>query len=77
MNEIAKACTSEAVAKLREKPDTTSFNAILKHLKDLRAIYDNLEDKDSECAQQCLKNIAALNSEVKSQEEAQEACYRI
>ena len=51
--------------------ENTSLNSMRKSLTDLRVIYDNLEDQESEYAKQVLSDIAEMNEKVKSQEEAQ------
>lgn len=51
--------------------ENSSLNSMRKSLTDLRVIYDNLEDQESEYAKQVLSDIAAMNKSVSSQEEAQ------
>ena len=60
----------EALMRLGEKEES-SLNAMRKRLTDLRAVYDNLEDQESEYAKSVLSDINAMNEAVKSQEEAQ------
>ena len=60
----------EALMRL-DKQEETSLNAMRKRLTDLRAVYDNLEDQESEYAKSVLSDINAMNEAVKSQEEAQ------
>ena len=79
MSTIIEINTSEAVAnlaKLREELEATSLKAMWKRLTDLRVIYDNLEDQESEYAKSVLSDINAMNEAVKSQEEAQGMYYR-
>ena len=51
--------------------ENSSLNSMRKSLTDLRVIYDNLEDQESEYAKQVLSDINEMNEAVKSQEEAQ------
>ena len=51
--------------------ENSSLNSMRKSLTDLRVIYDNLEDQESEYAKQVLSDINEMNGAVKSQEEAQ------
>ena len=51
--------------------ESASLNSMRKSLTDLRVIYDNLEDQESEYAKQVLSDISAMNEAVTAQEEAQ------
>ena len=51
--------------------ENSSLNSMRKSLTDLRVIYDNLEDQESEYAKSVLSDINEMNEAVKSQEEAQ------
>ena len=57
--------------------ENTSLNSMRKSLTDLRVIYDNLEDQESEYAKSVLSDIAEMNEKLKSQEEAQGIYSRI
>lgn len=51
--------------------ESKSLNEMRKHLIDLRVIYDNLEDQESEYAKSVLADINETNEAVKAQEEQQ------
>ena len=57
--------------------ENTSLNSMRKIFTDLRVIYDNLEDQESEYAKQVLSDIAEIIKKIKSQEEAQGIYSRI
>ena len=57
--------------------ENTSLNSMRKIFTDLRVIYDNLEDQESEYAKQVLSDIAEIIKKIKSLEEAQGMYSRI